>query len=184
MIGALLTLGVYGLWKGRAGTHSVIEWTRRHALRDRVDALVPADGDDGFGRPWRADRESLRQDLDRDAADRRLPACHARLRGARAARADHAATVGLHRRDPGRHVLLHLLKASPRRRQRGEELGDVARNSINGSDRLQLILRMTANRKRFQVCEIPVLGRSETVARGFRVKGCFLTREADWRERQ
>ena len=27
-IGALLTLGVYGLWKGRAGTHSVIEWTR------------------------------------------------------------------------------------------------------------------------------------------------------------
>jgi drug/metabolite transporter (DMT)-like permease len=28
MIGALLTLGVYGLWKGRAGTHSVIEWTR------------------------------------------------------------------------------------------------------------------------------------------------------------
>ena len=28
IIGALLTLGVYGLWKGRAGTHSVIEWTR------------------------------------------------------------------------------------------------------------------------------------------------------------
>jgi drug/metabolite transporter (DMT)-like permease len=28
VIGALLTLGVYGLWKGRAGTHSVIEWTR------------------------------------------------------------------------------------------------------------------------------------------------------------
>jgi drug/metabolite transporter (DMT)-like permease len=28
MIGALLTLGVYGWWKGRAGTHSVIEWTR------------------------------------------------------------------------------------------------------------------------------------------------------------
>ncbi len=28
MIGALLTLGVYGLWKGRAGSHSVIEWTR------------------------------------------------------------------------------------------------------------------------------------------------------------
>jgi drug/metabolite transporter (DMT)-like permease len=27
-IGALLTLGVYGLWKGRAGTHSVIEWIR------------------------------------------------------------------------------------------------------------------------------------------------------------
>lgn len=27
-IGALLTLGVYGFWKGRAGTHSVIEWTR------------------------------------------------------------------------------------------------------------------------------------------------------------
>jgi drug/metabolite transporter (DMT)-like permease len=27
-IGALLTLGVYGLWKGRAGTHSVSEWTR------------------------------------------------------------------------------------------------------------------------------------------------------------
>ena len=27
-IGALLTLGIYGLWKGRAGTHSVIEWTR------------------------------------------------------------------------------------------------------------------------------------------------------------
>jgi drug/metabolite transporter (DMT)-like permease len=27
-MGALLTLGVYGLWKGRAGTHSVIEWTR------------------------------------------------------------------------------------------------------------------------------------------------------------
>lgn len=27
-IGALLTLGVYGLWKGRAGTHSVVEWTR------------------------------------------------------------------------------------------------------------------------------------------------------------
>lgn len=27
-IGALLTLGVYGLWKGRTGTHSVIEWTR------------------------------------------------------------------------------------------------------------------------------------------------------------
>lgn len=27
-IGALLTLGVYGLWKGRAGTHSLIEWTR------------------------------------------------------------------------------------------------------------------------------------------------------------
>ena len=26
--GALLTLGVYGVWKGRAGTHSVIEWTR------------------------------------------------------------------------------------------------------------------------------------------------------------
>jgi drug/metabolite transporter (DMT)-like permease len=28
MIGALLTLGVYGVWKGRAGAHSVIEWTR------------------------------------------------------------------------------------------------------------------------------------------------------------
>jgi drug/metabolite transporter (DMT)-like permease len=28
MIGALLTLGAYGLWKGRAGAHSVIEWTR------------------------------------------------------------------------------------------------------------------------------------------------------------
>ena len=28
VIGALLTLGVYGLWKGRAGTHSLIEWTR------------------------------------------------------------------------------------------------------------------------------------------------------------
>jgi drug/metabolite transporter (DMT)-like permease len=28
VIGAFLTLGVYGLWKGRAGTHSVIEWTR------------------------------------------------------------------------------------------------------------------------------------------------------------
>ena len=28
VIGALLTLGAYGLWKGRAGTHSVIEWTR------------------------------------------------------------------------------------------------------------------------------------------------------------
>lgn len=27
-IGALLTLGVYGLWKGRGGTHSAIEWTR------------------------------------------------------------------------------------------------------------------------------------------------------------
>ena len=27
-IGALLTLGVYGLWKGRAGTHSLREWTR------------------------------------------------------------------------------------------------------------------------------------------------------------
>ena len=27
-IGALLTLGVYGVWKGRAGTHSLIEWTR------------------------------------------------------------------------------------------------------------------------------------------------------------
>jgi len=27
-IGALLTLGVYGLWKGGAGTHSVREWTR------------------------------------------------------------------------------------------------------------------------------------------------------------
>jgi drug/metabolite transporter (DMT)-like permease len=27
-IGALLTLGVYGVWKGRAGTHSVVEWTR------------------------------------------------------------------------------------------------------------------------------------------------------------
>jgi len=27
-IGALLTLGAYGFWKGRAGTHSVIEWTR------------------------------------------------------------------------------------------------------------------------------------------------------------
>jgi drug/metabolite transporter (DMT)-like permease len=27
-IGALLTLGVYGFWKGRTGTHSVIEWTR------------------------------------------------------------------------------------------------------------------------------------------------------------
>ena len=27
-IGALLTLGVYGLWKGRAGTHSAKEWTR------------------------------------------------------------------------------------------------------------------------------------------------------------
>ncbi len=27
-VGALLTLGVYGLWKGRAGTHSVKEWTR------------------------------------------------------------------------------------------------------------------------------------------------------------
>jgi drug/metabolite transporter (DMT)-like permease len=26
--GALLTLGVYGLWKGRAGTHSALEWTR------------------------------------------------------------------------------------------------------------------------------------------------------------
>jgi len=38
-----------------------------------VDTLVPADGDDGVGRPWRADRESLRPDLDCDAADRRLP---------------------------------------------------------------------------------------------------------------
>ena len=28
MIGALLTLGVYGLWKGRAGSHSLIEWLR------------------------------------------------------------------------------------------------------------------------------------------------------------
>ena len=28
MIGALLTLGVYGFWKGRAGTHSVREWLR------------------------------------------------------------------------------------------------------------------------------------------------------------
>lgn len=28
MIGALLTLGVYGLWKGRAGTHSLREWLR------------------------------------------------------------------------------------------------------------------------------------------------------------
>jgi drug/metabolite transporter (DMT)-like permease len=27
-LGALLTLGMYGLWKGRAGTHSLIEWTR------------------------------------------------------------------------------------------------------------------------------------------------------------
>jgi drug/metabolite transporter (DMT)-like permease len=27
-IGALLTLGVYGLWKGRAGTHSAVEWAR------------------------------------------------------------------------------------------------------------------------------------------------------------
>ena len=27
-IGALLTLGVYGLWKGRAGTHFVSEWAR------------------------------------------------------------------------------------------------------------------------------------------------------------
>src|ERR1700735_2662160 len=27
-MGALLTLGVYGLWKGRAGKHSVVEWTR------------------------------------------------------------------------------------------------------------------------------------------------------------
>ena len=27
-IGALLTLGMYGLWKGRAGTHSLLEWTR------------------------------------------------------------------------------------------------------------------------------------------------------------
>ena len=27
-IGALLTLGVYGLWRGRAGTHSVSAWTR------------------------------------------------------------------------------------------------------------------------------------------------------------
>jgi len=27
-IGALLTLGTYGLWKGRAGTHSLSEWTR------------------------------------------------------------------------------------------------------------------------------------------------------------
>jgi drug/metabolite transporter (DMT)-like permease len=28
MIGALLTLGVYGLWKGRTGSHSLIEWMR------------------------------------------------------------------------------------------------------------------------------------------------------------
>lgn len=28
VFGALLTLGVYGMLKGRAGTHSVIEWTR------------------------------------------------------------------------------------------------------------------------------------------------------------
>jgi len=27
-IGALLTLGVYGFWKGRAGTHSAVEWAR------------------------------------------------------------------------------------------------------------------------------------------------------------
>ena len=27
-LGAVLTLGVYGLWKGRAGTHSVRDWTR------------------------------------------------------------------------------------------------------------------------------------------------------------
>jgi drug/metabolite transporter (DMT)-like permease len=27
-IGAILTLGVYGLWKGRAGSHSMLEWTR------------------------------------------------------------------------------------------------------------------------------------------------------------
>lgn len=27
-VGALLTLGVYGLWKGSSGTHSVLEWTR------------------------------------------------------------------------------------------------------------------------------------------------------------
>jgi hypothetical protein len=29
-------------------------------------------------------------------------------------------------------VLLHLLKATPRRKQRGEELGDVTRNSVDG----------------------------------------------------
>jgi drug/metabolite transporter (DMT)-like permease len=28
VIGALMTLGVYGLWKGRAGKHSFIEWLR------------------------------------------------------------------------------------------------------------------------------------------------------------
>jgi drug/metabolite transporter (DMT)-like permease len=27
-LGAILTLGVYGLWKGRAGSHSMLEWTR------------------------------------------------------------------------------------------------------------------------------------------------------------
>lgn len=27
-IGAVLTLGTYGLWRGRAGSHSLIEWTR------------------------------------------------------------------------------------------------------------------------------------------------------------
>jgi drug/metabolite transporter (DMT)-like permease len=28
VVGALLTLGTYGLWKGRAGTHSAVEWMR------------------------------------------------------------------------------------------------------------------------------------------------------------
>ncbi len=64
----------------------LMEGTLRHAFRDRVDALFPADGDDGVGRPWGAGREPLWRELDCDAADRRIPSGHARLRGARGAR--------------------------------------------------------------------------------------------------
>ena len=115
MIGALLTLGVYGVWKGRAGTHSVMEWTRSF-----LPMGMMASGDLG-----RADREPLRQDLDRDAADRRLPAGHARLRGARAARADHAAAVGLHRCDSDRYVLLHVTRCRRLNRIAGVESSSV-----------------------------------------------------------
>jgi hypothetical protein len=116
MIGALLTLGVYGVWKGRAGTHSVIEWTRSFL------PMGMAAGDLGVLIASRYGQISIVTPL---TGAYRLS--RSRSRCWCCARADLAAEVRLHRRDPGRHVLLHFLKACGQLRER---IGDVARTCI------------------------------------------------------
>jgi len=54
MFGRVLTLALRFV-EGRAGTHSIIEWTRSFLPMGMMAA----------GRPWRAHRKPVRQDLDR-----------------------------------------------------------------------------------------------------------------------